>query len=296
MQNQFKIGFFMITPNKYLSLLLPLILLCSISLFTYSMDIFDAAEAGDIRRVKELIDQGVDVNKPTDEMLGIDHKTPLYLAAINGHTDIVQLLIANGADINLLNEYGETTLHKAAEEGNEGAVTMLLDMGAKLNLQDCDGLTPLLAAAQWGKTAIVRILLDRGASINEKDHYGYTPLHRAVSHGNKATVKLFIARGANIYQRSHKGELPLDLAQKQDIVNLIHRVMVKAQMTTLARATHQPLSANSPAQLLQIGDLYLLPMIASYLFDDVPQPKPEQEHLPVSPTDFEDPEDYMWSF
>lgn len=267
----------MISSKKRSLLALALISLCSA--YTYSMDIFKAAEAGDICRVQDLIAQGADVNKLRDSCCW--SQTPLYYAAEKGHRDIVQLLLDHGADVNLKNEIGHTALYEAAETGRTEAVQILLEMGARVDLQSRDGLTPLHVAAQAGNTAMVQILLNKGSFINQPDNYGYTPLHRAADFNKKATVEMLMARGANIYLRDRKGKMPLDIAHSQKIADLIRKVMVKNQMTTLARAIHPRLGEQSPAQLLQIGGTYLFPMIASFIQEETDKEAPAASTQPL---------------
>lgn len=45
--------------------------------------------------------------------------TPLHLATYFGHKDVMELLLSRGADINALNEMGDTSLHKAAFIGRQ---------------------------------------------------------------------------------------------------------------------------------------------------------------------------------
>jgi len=59
------------------------------------IDINLAASTGNIEAVKQYLDAGGDVNAK-DKVA-----TPLYWAASEGHKEIVELLIANGADVNL---------------------------------------------------------------------------------------------------------------------------------------------------------------------------------------------------
>jgi len=57
--------------------------------------------------------------------------TALIIAAINGKTDIVKLLIENGADIDAKNKYGDTTLTIAVKYGHTDIVELLKQAGAK---------------------------------------------------------------------------------------------------------------------------------------------------------------------
>jgi ankyrin repeat protein len=60
-------------------------------------------------------------------------------AANNGHTKCVDVLIANGADVNATTDWGRTALMWAVERGHEACARTLIDHGAKLNTKDRDG-------------------------------------------------------------------------------------------------------------------------------------------------------------
>ena len=75
-----------------------------------SVDIHEAAEAGNIEAVKQYLADGEDVNAKGD--LGT---TPLMMAAFEGHKEIAELLIAKGADVNAKDEDDETPLGYAEQ-------------------------------------------------------------------------------------------------------------------------------------------------------------------------------------
>ena len=91
---------------------------------------------GDYNTVQSLIDKGVDINiNVKDE----DGWTPIMWAANCGHTDIVNLLIENGADINATNDDGCTALMEAADENHIKTVQLLVDKGVDINAKANDG-------------------------------------------------------------------------------------------------------------------------------------------------------------
>jgi ankyrin repeat protein len=109
-----------------------------------------AVEAGDLKTVADAIEAGVDVNAG-DEFYG---NTALVTASRCGHTEIVQRLLAAGADPNMM---------YAASSGSAPIVAALLAAGAKVNVRDTDGDTALSLAVAKGHSGVVEILKHAGA-------------------------------------------------------------------------------------------------------------------------------------
>jgi uncharacterized protein len=135
----------------------------------------DAAKAGDVDTVEQLLDQGAALEEP-------DHagEPPLLIAALAGHADIVALLLDRGADINVRNKGGLTALHAAAYAGYPEVVELLIERGAAVNeSKNLYHMSPLHAAAEEGHKEVVELLLAKGADIEAKERNGYTPLTQA---------------------------------------------------------------------------------------------------------------------
>lgn len=138
----------------------------------------EAVDNGDLPAVKRALAAAhQDINKPDD-----DHYTPLHLASGHGRLEIVEYLIATGADYTAVDENGESALHLAAMAGHEKVVAMLLDAGSPAGLQSREGYTPLHMAAQHGHATTAELLLVRGANAAAASSSGATPLHWAAHH------------------------------------------------------------------------------------------------------------------
>src|SRR5262245_51456824 len=122
-----------------------------------------AIDGNDLPAAESLIRRGADVNKRGPLAL-----TPLMLAAGRGYVQMVDKLLAAGADIHALDSsMGASALHFAAEGGVTDVAQLLLDAGAFINLQSATvGLTPLINAIWSKQVPMVRYLLGRGASID----------------------------------------------------------------------------------------------------------------------------------
>ena len=162
---------------------------------------------------------------------------PLHIAAKKGHIQTVQLLMDCGADVNALNEDGQTPLHTAAggEKDWHELCSILLEHDANIDAVDKDGNQPLhLACKQW-HTATVRLLLSHGADVTALNnqqrkpsdmanesilksyevHNGNQPLHIAAKKGciqTVQTVQLLLDCGADVNALNEDGQTPLHTA------------------------------------------------------------------------------------
>lgn len=192
-----------------------------------------AVSAGDLNKTKELIEKGADVNAP-DSGTGV---TPLILASLRGHIEIVKLLLDNGADISATSKRGVTAvmaagldpanreieellsrkastrrLSDAAARGAIEEVVALIDQGADVNSGfPRTGITPLMRAAMNGDLKTVELLLDKGAEVNAKSVLGFTALMAAsMDSSNTPVAELLLRRGADPTVKSASGKTALD--------------------------------------------------------------------------------------
>src|SRR5579862_7018293 len=111
--------------------------------------LFLAAENGNKDAVEAVLaKKGMKVNAK-ESTFGM---TALHVAASKGHTEIVELLLANGSDIEAKEETGRTPLHTAAFRGHATVVEVLIAKGANVNALTNDGKTPLDWALLSNKT------------------------------------------------------------------------------------------------------------------------------------------------
>jgi len=150
---------------------------CSKPLGAY---LISAACDGNVRKVMNLLTVGAKVNA-TD---GRGYSALIDVEACKGQDDptrvqLVELLIAKGAEVNLRSSDGTTTLMYAAGNGDTQAVNALLRNRAAVNAADNDGQTALMkAAASSCSEETVRALLSAGADLNARDHKGRNALDR----------------------------------------------------------------------------------------------------------------------
>ncbi len=132
---------------------------------------------------------------------------------LKGRPDIVELLLAAGANVGKRYRGGQTVLHLAAARGLTPVVNQLISAKADLAATDELGNTPLDEAVLHNQLETVRSLLDHGAPLN----YVHPPdgrgaLHEACIKGYADIAALLISRGADPGLRDRSGQSSLDLA------------------------------------------------------------------------------------
>ena len=120
--------------------------------------------------------------------------TALMMASNEGHTEIVSLLLAAGANANLVETTGSTALIAASNAGHVEVVSLLLDAGADTDVVDKRGMTALIMASDRGHAAVVSLLLDAGADSNVATH---TALMSACFQGDVDIVNLLLKAGVD---------------------------------------------------------------------------------------------------
>ncbi len=172
--------------------------------------IHDAARKGDLAQVQALLKGDPTLISSKDEL----GKTPLAMAAVAGQKDVVEFLLAHGADVNARDIVGDTPLHNADwedDEGHKDVVGLLLAHGADVNAKGQQGRTPLHDAAFDGSTGMTTLLLAKGADVKARDDLGDTPLHFAAMSG-PGVVNLLLANGADVNAQNIAGTTPLMMA------------------------------------------------------------------------------------
>lgn len=173
----------------------------------FGWPIQSATMQNDPRMVNELV-----------ERRGIHRVTPLHLAARNGNAEIVALLLARGANINVRDASGDTPLRLALKRQHLDVTKLLLDQKANVNVKDAEGYNEVHIAAQRGLDDMIPSLIESGADLNARNRNGDTPLHAALASQNGVddqqrlkVVKLLVEHKA-VSRADHDGCLPLHLA------------------------------------------------------------------------------------
>ncbi|NVO20245.1 MAG: ankyrin repeat domain-containing protein [Bacteroidetes bacterium] len=161
--------------------------------------------------IELLLSKGENINS-----IGYVGMTPLMNASYYDKQEALETLINHGANVDYqIQEQnynrGKTALHFAVEEGYLPIAIKLINNDANPNLKDDTGNTPLHYSAEKGFIYITKYLLKSGAKINESSKDGSTPLMLAAENNNLNVVKLLTYNKADLKIKNSNGETVLDI-------------------------------------------------------------------------------------
>lgn len=200
-----------------------------------------AAYRGELEIVRIMLDAGADANatmKTSETGLGVPtgiNVPVLQEAVLGNNSDIVELLIAQGADVNQAEGYlDRTPLHGAAWFNYADIVQILLNHGADPNKPSSyeEGETPLFFAVRNGGVESAQALLDGGAAIDFQTERGWTPLislaaNKTVRRDLRGKLSAFLLdKGADLNLGDRIGNTALHYAAREGLTNVI-RILIE---------------------------------------------------------------------
>lgn len=117
-------------------------------------------------------------------------ESPLMMAALKGHLELVKALIERDADVN---KPGWAPLHYAATRGHLDIIRLLLDKHAYIDAASPNGTTPLMMAAHYGSPGAVKVLLEAGADPLLKNNLGLSAIDFAQKANRQDAAELIAA-------------------------------------------------------------------------------------------------------
>jgi len=169
-------------------------------------EIFTAVKVDIPEMLLDILKTGVDIN-----LRDLQGFTPLMKAVEWNRTEIINLLIDSGADIECQTQ-NYTPLMYAVQIGNFVATQLLLNKGANINARLDNGFTPLMLAIRDNYTNIVELLLSNNVDVNIKTKEGFTALIIAKHLDNKEIVTM-IEKHLGIYDYG----IPLELRSRLSV-------------------------------------------------------------------------------
>jgi hypothetical protein len=142
------------------------------------------------------VEQWHDARHEKRDQLYLARLTPLHMAALLGHTEVVERLLAAGAAVDVRDDsgLGVTPLMLASEEGHTDVMAVLIKAGAALDATDAAGKPLLTRALVWEapQPAIEALLAKGGAKLLKNSG----ALTAAARESSIEVVKLLLAKGA----------------------------------------------------------------------------------------------------
>jgi len=172
-----------------------------------------ASLKGDVGAVRDLLARGADVNAMLKGGYYVEggtgslthHGTALMAAAMNGHLEVVELLLSAKAKVDARSASRDTALMLAAREGRTEVVKALLRAKAKVNARRDGGDTALIFACQRLQLGVVEALIAAGADVNiETKLYHLRPLSAACTDSHETWAR--------------REKLPIDPSARIEIV------------------------------------------------------------------------------
>ncbi|UCD52383.1 MAG: ankyrin repeat domain-containing protein, partial [Phycisphaerales bacterium] len=142
----------------------------------------------------------------------------LWGAILGGHNDIAERLLSAGADVQSVGDSG--ALHVAALKNNLDGARLLIRHGVPVDARWL-GRTPLHYAITDGRTEFCQLMIEQGADVNARNKWNWTPLHTACEHNYSDKVEILLANGADVKARNEDGNTPLAVARAAGHAELV---------------------------------------------------------------------------
>jgi uncharacterized protein len=175
--------------------------------------LIETIKEGGLARVKTMLDEApslASARLPGGE-------SPVMAALYRGHHEVVDLLIAAGAEVDVF---------AAAAIGRTEDLRRALRETGAVNAYAYDGWTPLHLAAFFGRSDAARILLEAGADVHavSRNSLTNTPLHAAAAGKHSDVALLLLAHGAKSDPADAGGYTPLQIATQNQLRTVVEKM------------------------------------------------------------------------
>ncbi|XP_043473686.1 uncharacterized protein LOC122505882 [Leptopilina heterotoma] len=180
-----------------------------------------AAARGHAKIVTLLVELNFPFNEGDEE-----GNTPLHLTISYNHPEVFDVLVQK-SDLNAKNFKGESPLHLAVDNDHIRFAEILLANGANVNIQDESEKTPLCIATCRNNIQLVEILLKNGAGLSEANKEAkdlqlmFKPLFNAVQNNNLKMVKLLMQNGFIAIDVQYDVDTSLSCAEQQNNIKMV---------------------------------------------------------------------------
>ena len=191
-----------------------------------------ASSSGDLWTLRRLHAEQIDLQHGD-----YDSRTPLHLAAAEGHLEVVQFLLKSGVDVNSPDRWGGHPLDDAINHQQDEVIQLLKEQGAiegsakhvssegqteyGSGYGDQTTVAELLWSAADGSVLGVRRLVASGVPVDAMDYDGRTALHLAAACGQQDVASYLITHGHPLWVRDRWNSTPLDEAKRHQNEGMI---------------------------------------------------------------------------
>eukprot|EP00928_Gymnodinium_smaydae_P070124 TRINITY_DN5404_c0_g1_i6.p1 TRINITY_DN5404_c0_g1~~TRINITY_DN5404_c0_g1_i6.p1 ORF type:complete len:1447 (-),score=234.61 TRINITY_DN5404_c0_g1_i6:22-4362(-) len=190
------------------------------------LNLFDAAEQGNLKVVRRLLESGANINAH-DARKGDPYYegTALIYASRKGDFRVLECLLRARADVHQADKKDYTPLRRASRDGCVEVLERLLQARADANEANYYGTSPLLLASWQGHAQVLQRLLEARANVNQTNRNKYTPLLEASGEGHVQVLELLLEARADVNQAEKKGETPLLMAAARGHSEILDRLL-----------------------------------------------------------------------
>lgn len=173
---------------------------------------------GNTSAIEALLGRGASPNSMDKEQMSPLHE--VWQAPQSSQVGCARLLIDAGVDVDARDSWGRTAFRIAIAFTSTSLdfIEMLIKEGAGVNVRDVYDQTPLLKSIR-GNPCTTQLLLKHGASTEARDLYGNTPLSEAIFRNRTEQLKLLLEYGAKTNQLL---ELQPRRRAREGDVNILH--------------------------------------------------------------------------
>ncbi|XP_073324673.1 serine/threonine-protein phosphatase 6 regulatory ankyrin repeat subunit C [Pagrus major] len=182
-----------------------------------------------------------------------NHFTPLHCALVNGHDVAAELLLKTVGPqvVNVSDAKGRTPLHAAAHSGSVAGLQLVLAQGAEVNAVDHSGCSALMVAADCGQTMAVEFLLHKAKpDLTLVDVNNNTALHLACSKGHEMCALLILGEindSSLINATNSALQMPLHIAARKGLATVVQVLLSRgAAVMAVDEEGHTPALACAP--------------------------------------------------
>ena len=176
-----------------------------------------AAAFAHVDTLKILIAEKADLN-----IVNAKCHSPLFLAAEYGHSEVAQLLIDSKVDCNQASNKGASIAYTAAKNGHCNILKVLIKAKADLDIANEDNQTPLMVAAFNGHKKAAQLLIAAKVDLYARNNNSSNAIYIAAENGHTQVMPLFIEAKADLQLPLEDGTTPLHIVAQNG-----HAAMIK---------------------------------------------------------------------